>query len=236
MRRYDRVVKRNIALAASLAVILTALGLFIWRVSHGGQAALTHDTELIIRAVRMLGPWAPLAFVVAYVALILCLVPTLPLTLAVGVCYGPYWGTLLATFASTLGAVVAFTLARRLGRDWVRSHLSGRLAAWDMALGRQGFWAVFLIRLVPVSPFEAVNVAAALSDVRFRDFVLATALGVIPGGFAYTSLGHAAQRPTWLAVVPSLALLAVLGLSAALLSWRRRVMDGRQAGGDPSLP
>ena len=48
---------------------------------------------------------------------------------------------------------------------------------------------LFLIRLTPVVPFFLANLLPALVGVRFRNFVLTTALGIIPGALIFTSVG-----------------------------------------------
>ena len=41
---------------------------------------------------------------------------------------------------------------------------------------------VFLLRLSPAFPFSLMNYALGLTAVRFRDYVLASATGMAPGG------------------------------------------------------
>jgi uncharacterized membrane protein YdjX (TVP38/TMEM64 family) len=48
---------------------------------------------------------------------------------------------------------------------------------------------LFLLRLVPVVPFFVANVLPALVGVKFRNFVVTTFLGIIPGGLVYTWIG-----------------------------------------------
>ena len=46
-----------------------------------------------------------------------------------------------------------------------------------------------MLRLIPLFPFKIVSYSAGLSDVRFRDFALATTIGSMPGIIVYTNLG-----------------------------------------------
>jgi uncharacterized membrane protein YdjX (TVP38/TMEM64 family) len=45
------------------------------------------------------------------------------------------------------------------------------------------------LRLVPAFPFWLVNLAPALLGVSLRDYVVATAIGIIPGTFAFALTG-----------------------------------------------
>ena len=45
------------------------------------------------------------------------------------------------------------------------------------------------MRLVPVVPFFVANLLPALVGVKFRNFLITTALGIIPGGIVFTWIG-----------------------------------------------
>ena len=42
--------------------------------------------------------------------------------------------------------------------------------------------------MLPFFPFNAVNFGCGLTGIRFRDYVLATAIGIVPGTFVYQFL------------------------------------------------
>ena len=50
------------------------------------------------------------------------------------------------------------------------------------------------LRLIPIFPFVAVNLAAALFQIPFKTFAFGTFLGIIPGSFVYVSMGVALQE------------------------------------------
>lgn len=134
-----------------------------------------------------------------------------------GVVFGVWWGTLLSWLGGLLGGSLSFLIARKYGRDVVarfveRSHLerADRLGATD------GFWLVLVARLIPLISFDLISYLAGLSRMRYRQFLLATAVGMLPGSFAWTALGHdiaLAQTTTWR--LSLLALFAVIATLAA---------------------
>jgi uncharacterized membrane protein YdjX (TVP38/TMEM64 family) len=80
---------------------------------------------------------------------------------------------------------------------------------------------LFLIRLVPAVPFFVANLLPALVGVSFRNFVLSTALGIIPGAVVYTSIGMGLGEVFDRGGTPDLSLLwepqvigPILGLAA----------------------
>ena len=147
----------------------------------------------IQQVIRSFGMLAPVFYLAIYVLSCVFLIPASIITLAGGLAFGPLWGTLLAVTGAVLGASAAFYVARRLGRETVARFLTrfggGRLAAFDETAGRHGFKVILLMRVIPVFPFIGVNYGAGLSQIEFRDFFLATLIGIGPGTFAFVYLG-----------------------------------------------
>jgi uncharacterized membrane protein YdjX (TVP38/TMEM64 family) len=119
------------------------------------------------------------------------LVPGSLLTLGAGFIFGVIVATITVSLASTLGACAAFLLGRTLARQWVQKKVSSsrRFRALDEAVKQQGFRIVLLTRLSPVFPYTLLNYTFGLTQVSFRDFVLASWLGMLPGTFMYAYLG-----------------------------------------------
>ncbi len=173
-------------LAAVFGTLAAAVAI-LWL--SGALAGFT--AENVTRGVRGFGPLAPLIFVLVYALATVLLLPGSVLTIAGGLLFGPLLGMSLNVTGATLGATGAFLVARYGGRDMVERFLSGRLKAFDAKAAENGFRVIFYLRLIPLVPFNGLNFAGGLSPIRLRDYVLATALGILPGAFAYTYLGDA---------------------------------------------
>ena len=65
---------------------------------------------------------------------------------------------------------------------------SGRLAAVDQAIARNGLRLVLLLRLSPVLPYNLLDYALGLTRVRFRDFLLGS-VEMLPGTILYVYYG-----------------------------------------------
>jgi len=148
--------------------------------------------------VATLGPWGPVVFIAGYVAAALALVPGVVLTLSAGAVFGLAAGTVYVFVGASLAACAAFLLARTFLRGWVERRLAGdpRFRAVDRAIGEQGFWIVFLLRLSPLFPFAAGNYLLGLTRVRFLDYAFACA-GMLPWTFVYVYLGSAVATAGW---------------------------------------
>ena len=141
--------------------------------------------------IRDAGPTGMAVFIAAYVAACVFLLPAFLLTLGAGFAYGVATGSLLVWVGASLGAAVAFTLGRTVARDAVarRVETNPRFAAIDRAVGREGLKIVFLTRLSPAFPFTLLNYAYGLTKVTFRDYLIGTAVGMVPGIVMYVYLG-----------------------------------------------
>ena len=130
-------------------------------------------------------------YVLAYVVATVLLVPGTILTIAAGFVFGLPIGVGLVSLSSVLGAVSAFFVGRYLARDWVRARVASmpRFEALDRATHKDGFLIVLLVRLSPLFPFNATNYGFGLTAVRFRDFFLASWIGMLPGTILYVYIG-----------------------------------------------
>lgn len=168
------------------------------------------------------GPAGPIVFVIAYAVLTVLLVPGSVLTLAAGTFFGPLWGTLLTATGATLGATAAFIVARRAGRRQVERRLGARAERADAWIAGRGFLSVLYVRLIPAVPFNVFNYAAGLTAIGLRDYVAATALGILPGTFAFVALGDALGDPGSQRFLLALGLVLALAVSAPLIDRARR--------------
>jgi uncharacterized membrane protein YdjX (TVP38/TMEM64 family) len=159
------------------------------------------------------------------------------LTLAAGFVFGPLVGTGVAVVGATTGATLAFLAARYLFAEGARRRMGPRLRKLSDGFERDGFSYMLFLRLVPVFPFWLVNLAPALTSLGTRTFVLATALGIIPGSFVYCYLGarlstlrspsDVYRDPRWLVALGLLAALALVPV--AWKKFRNRPQPGAAA-------
>ncbi|RZU34497.1 TVP38/TMEM64 family protein [Blastococcus saxobsidens] len=182
------------------------------------------DAEQVRADVAAMGRAAPALFILLYAGATLAPLPKNVLSAAAGLLFGLVEGVGVVLLGALLGALAAFALGRALGRDAVERLTGARVARVDALLSRHGLLAVLGVRLVPVLPFTAINYAAGLTAVRIRDYVLGTALGIIPGTVAYVALGAYGTSPgSWPFVVAALVLVALTaGGVVAARRYRRR--------------
>ena len=167
--------------------------------------------------------WAPFAFVAGYTLAIALGFSGLVLTLAGGAVFGFWWGALLNTLGANLGATAAFWLARWLGRDGLSALLGARLAGIDHVTRQSGFAWLLRLRLIPIVPFNLLNFASGLTAMPWPAYVVATALGIVPGTLVYTFFADAilggsreATQAAFVRVLVAGALLVLLTFAPTL--------------------
>lgn len=150
---------------------------------------------------RSAGTVGMMVYVAAYVTACVLFVPGSILTLGAGFAYGVLRGVAVVWIGANLGAALAFILGRTLLRSSIEVKVNGnpRFAAIDRAVGKAGFKIVLLTRLSPVFPFNLLNYAFGLTRVRLRDYLIGTALGIVPGTVMYVYLGSLITSLTELA-------------------------------------
>jgi uncharacterized membrane protein YdjX (TVP38/TMEM64 family) len=188
------------------------------------------------------GAWGPLVFVVGYALAVVAFVPGSLLTLAAGAIFGLARGVAYVFVAAVLGASGAFLVSRYVARGVVERRLADnpRVAAIDRAIGTEGRKIVFLLRLSPVFPFNALNYALGLTRVSYRDYLVAS-VGMLPGTFLYVYYGKlagdvaalaggaaVAKGPAYWAVL-ALGLVATVVVTTLVTRSARRALDDAAA-------
>lgn len=151
------------------------------------------DLTALESAVRGLGAWGAVGFVLIFAAATVLFLPGSLFGLAGGALFGPLLGTAINLAGGTLGATLAFLVARHLAGDWVARRAGGRLKQVVDGVEAEGWRFVALVRLVPAVPFNLANYALGLTRIPLGQYVLATAISMIPGTAAYAWLGHAGR-------------------------------------------
>ncbi|MGK5729143.1 TVP38/TMEM64 family protein [Streptomyces sp. URMC 124] len=206
------------------------LGLLVVLLAAAAAAVLALRPERMLAEgwPQLSGGAAVVLFSAAYGLCTAAFVPRPILNIAAGALFGAPVGTASAVVGTVLGSAASFGLGRLLGQEALRPLLRGRwLKAADRQLSRHAFRSMMAIRLFPGVPFAAANYCAAVSRMRWTPFLLATALGSAPATAAYVIAGSHATAPTSPAFLGATAFIAVTGLAAVIVAWRKKGLSRR---------
>jgi uncharacterized membrane protein YdjX (TVP38/TMEM64 family) len=173
-------------------------------------------------------------FVGAYIAFTALMIPgALWLTIGGGFLFGLPLGVALTVLGATTGATLLFIAARTALGDVLRRRAGPFLKRLEAGFAESPFSYMLTLRFLPVVPFPVANIAPALLGAKLRDFVVATALGIVPGVVAYAWIGSglgaafdAGTEPnvTGFArqLLPAFLALALVSLAPAVVKRFRR--------------
>jgi uncharacterized membrane protein YdjX (TVP38/TMEM64 family) len=126
------------------------------------------------------GPWALPVAVGAFAALAFVGVPQFVLIAAAVVAFGPWTGFAYSWIGTLVSSLVGFWLGRAFGGRLLKDLAGDGVGKFMKLIGKNGFLASLIVRLVPSAPFIVVNMAAGVTPMKLRDFAAGTAVGIIP--------------------------------------------------------
>ena len=200
---------------AVLLVLLIALAALTWKLSTW----LT--PQQLQQALQQTGGWAPVLYIGLFILLPAFFFPVAVLALAGGLLFGLWWGSVYTFIGAVLNCALMFLLARYVGRSQVQRLVEQKLSPqWQrrlqMADGKEGFLLLIILRLIPTVPYNLINYTFGLTGISFSSYLLASAIGIIPGTFAFINIGdktlEAGSPSFWIAIGLLVLLLVVTGL------------------------
>lgn len=180
---------------------------------------------------------APLGFMLIYaIAIALSLPGGAILTIAGGFLFGIVAGTVYAVIAATLGATVVFLIARTALGDSLRQRAGPAVRRMEAGFRENALNYLLFLRLIPAFPFWLVNLVPAFLGVPLGTYVVATAVGIIPGTLVFASVGNGlgtvfetGGRPDLGIIFKPDIILPIIGLAVlAILPVAYRKIKGRQ--------
>lgn len=223
--------KRSLARFAPMLVIVAALG---GAYALGLHKSLSLETlranrEALSAFVAAQPLLALLGYLGAYLVFTAFMLPgALWITIAGGFLFGLAGGVAATVVGATAGATVLFLAARSAIGEPLRRRAGPFLKRLEAGFRENPLSYMFTLRFTPVVPFPVANIAPALLGAALPQFILTTALGIIPGVLAYTWIGaglgaafDAGQTPDLAGfgrqLLPAFIALALVSIAPVLL-------------------
>lgn len=171
------------------------LALLFWSVLVGGyyiyaninNLTLADSLRLVVNFLTgsLLGP---VFYMVIYALRPLIFFPATVLTLLGGFLFGPI-GILWTVVGSNASAMVAYGVGRYFGQGVLDSEEeTGVIQKYTQRMRQNSFETVLIMRLLFL-PYDLVNYAAGFLKIRWQPFILATAIGSVPGTISFVLFG-----------------------------------------------
>ena len=148
---------------------------------------------------EMIASWgwaAWLVFIATYAVVALTPIPVTVMAVTGGLLFGTLEGSILSVIGVFIGCWGAYWIARGLGKQATARLLGSHYRTAEQHLNQAGFQAVVMLRLLPGFPYWPVNYGSGAFGVSQRDFLLASALAILPGQVSLVAIGSFISNPS----------------------------------------
>lgn len=133
--------------------------------------------------------WGMLIYILVYAIRPLILFPATLISLAAGFVYGPVWGVVMVVIASNISSSIAYLIGRFFGQGLLPEGQGDNwVTRYAVRMRQNSFETVLTMRFIFL-PYDLVSYLAGFLRIRYGSFILATALGSIPGTIAFVGFG-----------------------------------------------
>lgn len=172
-----------------------AVALILWLALLGGYFWYTRQNDLTLAdSVSSIADlltnsfFGPLLYILIYAGRPLLFFPATILTLLGGFLFGPL-GILYTIVGSNASAMVTFGIGWFLGEDVLQDEeKSGVIQKYTRRMRENSFETVLIMRLIFL-PYDLVNYVSGFLKINWKAFLLATAVGSVPGTISFVLLG-----------------------------------------------
>lgn len=149
--------------------------------------------EIVRTELQSFGVWAPLIFILLY-AILVIFFPSTPFMALAGILFGFKYGLIYTLIGGTLSSLILFAISRKLGQSWVDSILRNKylkpLNKYNKRLERGGVSDLIFLRILPVLPFNVLNILMGVSRISVSTYIFGTVIGLIPSHIVAVYAGN----------------------------------------------
>jgi uncharacterized membrane protein YdjX (TVP38/TMEM64 family) len=227
---------RTLSKGVGLLVAIVLLGI-VWHLLQRYELLTQARLSELIGYLRQwrTAPWMFAVVMATYASALLVMFPLSLLVVVTGLLFGPLWGLAYATLGTLTSSVVSYWIGHWLGREALMRYGGRHLRGLSGYLSRRGIRTMTVINLLPLAPFTLTNMLAGAFHLTFRDYMIGSTLGIVPGLAAVILLGSQLGALFTAASVKEL-ILAGVGLAAGvgLLVGLKHYATRRQASKSPT--
>ncbi|MBX4187808.1 MAG: VTT domain-containing protein [Candidatus Doudnabacteria bacterium] len=220
----------------TLTLVLTAALAWAFWSFFKGEAVFnlfSNDTEKFRDYLINLGPFAAFAYVwLVVLEVLIAFIPgwfVYPVGAAI---FGFFKTIVLVMVANFIGSSISFWIGRRWGKPLLAKFIAAKhISKFDGYMEKNGTWAVFFLKVNPVTSFDIWNYLAGASSIGFWKFTIANLLGIFPLIVFSAALGEQSYEvaPQILGV---LVLLTMLYVVWYFVNLPRKISDFRNKNKD----
>ncbi len=204
--------------------VLLLSGLLIYNI--WGEEVPINELKFYIND---LGIWAPIVFTSLY-TLATIFIPSTPFMALSGVLFGFKYGLLYTVIGGFVSAMFVFTLSRLLGATFSEKILKHerlkKIGDYNESIREHGLWSLIVLRIMPIMPFNVLNLLMGISKIKTRDYIIGTLIGLAPsnivtvyfGSFVFTA---AAQKLSFVLTTAIIAIVLIIAYKNARKNFKK---------------
>ena len=117
-----------------------------------------------------------------------------PIALLGGFIFGKWIGTLVVVISLSLGATFLYLFSKYFLKDMLEKNFLEKFKNLNEKFKKNEFLFFLIYRFVGGIPFFLSNIIPALFDVKVKNFLLGSILGMTPQLFVYVALGSGFEK------------------------------------------
>ena len=135
-------------------------------------------------------------FFIITILLNLLLCPMLLPTLIIGFIFGKWLGTLILIFGNTLGGFLLYLLAKTFFSDLVEAKFKTKFSKFIDFFNKNETLYFMCFRFIGGggTPFPIQNILPVLFNMSYKNYIVATLVGILPTTFVTVALGSGIEK------------------------------------------
>jgi uncharacterized membrane protein YdjX (TVP38/TMEM64 family) len=126
--------------------------------------------------------------------------------------FGVYKGFVVSYIGESSSSVLAYYVGKYFGEEFGITKKILKMPIGHYLKGN-AFLSTFVLRIVPLFPFDFVNYSSGVLKIRFKAYFFATILGILPGLAVFIAVGNSLVHKEFLPTATASAFaLIVIGL------------------------
>ncbi|WP_125152902.1 TVP38/TMEM64 family protein [Clostridium rectalis] len=176
------------------------------------------DPKEIKRVITSYGSYSVLAFIVLQIIqVVVFFIPGEIIQIAGGYIFGTFYGSIISLLGITMGSIIIFLVTHRYGKPFVEKVISGKKLKHFRKILKLGSinYIVFLLYLIPGIPKDALAYICGVSNISFRNFVIYSTVGRLPGIFISAYFGakiDSKNIPLLITIAVCMSIIFIIGV------------------------
>ena len=187
IKKAEKENKRRVILSvvkiSMLVLIVVGIPLYLW-FFHGDWIKSFENIDDVVAFLEKYETQSIFVYIgLQIVQIVISIIPGQVFQMAAGYIYGFWPALLFAMTGALLGTTLSFMLAKVLGRDFLHIFFGEeKMSYYIERLNSKKMYAiVFFLYLITGIPKDMVSYAAGVSEIKFKPFIIISALGRLPG-------------------------------------------------------